>query len=167
MKVRNNKYGFTLIELVVVIAILSILAAIAIPMVVNIINSATNSSGETQAKTLTEECVNAYTGIKSGVINNTLSKNSDGTDVTFAADKGAGVTARNSAANDATVADVQRYSGLNINFGDYYYCTSTVDGNGIVVGTILFSETGEAPVIDGCDFEPLNDTISLGNLFIE
>ena len=36
----NSKKGFTLIELVVVIAILAILAAIAIPVVSNIVNTA-------------------------------------------------------------------------------------------------------------------------------
>lgn len=37
----KNKLGFTLVELVVVIAVFAILAAIAIPVVTNIINNAT------------------------------------------------------------------------------------------------------------------------------
>lgn len=165
MKVKSNRRGFTLIELVVVIAILAILAAIAIPMVVNIINSAINSSGETQAQTLTQECANTYTGIKSGIINNTLSKNADGSDVTFAATQGAGIVTRTSAADNATLADVKKYSGLNVNLGDYYYCDTTTDGNGIAIGTIVFSETGEEPIIDGCTFQKLDDSVGLGNLF--
>lgn len=165
MKAKSNKYGFTLVELVVVIAILSILAAIAIPMVVNIINSATSSSGEAQAKTLSEECANTYTGVKSGSINNTISKNSDGSAVEFAADMGAGFAARDFAAENITVADVKKYSGLNIDISEYYYCKTTTYGNGVAVGTIVYSDTGEEPEIDGCTFEKLDDSIGLGNLF--
>lgn len=44
MKVKANKRGFTLVELVVVIAILAIIAAIAIPCLINIIDSTTASS---------------------------------------------------------------------------------------------------------------------------
>ena len=55
MKVKANKRGFTLVELVVVIAILAIIAAIAIPCLINIIDSTTASSGEAQAQTLNQE----------------------------------------------------------------------------------------------------------------
>lgn len=167
MKTKSNKHGFTLVELVVVIAILAILAAIAIPMVVNIINSAMSSSGETQARTLSEECANTYTGVKSGVINNTMSKNSDGSSVEFAADMGAGVVVRNSAARNTTLADVKRYSGININLDDYYYCTTITYNNGVNVGTIFYSDTGEEPVVEGCTFARLDDSVGLGNLFQE
>lgn len=87
MKVKANKRGFTLVELVVVIAILAIIAAIAIPCLINIIDSTTASSGEAQAQTLNQECQNAYNEIKAGTINNTMSKNADGTAVSFAAIK--------------------------------------------------------------------------------
>lgn len=56
MKVKANKRGFTLVELVVVIAILAIIAAIAIPCLINILDSTTASSGEAQAQTLNQEC---------------------------------------------------------------------------------------------------------------
>lgn len=166
MKAKGNKRGFTLVELVVVIAILAILAAIAIPMVVNIINSATSSSGENQAQTLSNECKNAYVGVKSGVINNTVSKNADGSDVEFAADEGAGITVRTTAADNTTVADVMKYSGLNMNVSEYYYCLTSTDGNGIVPGTIVYSDTGDEPQIDGCTFEQMSDTVGLANLYV-
>lgn len=47
-----NKKGFTLVELVVVIAILAILAAIAIPLVSNILNSASLNSAYANARTI-------------------------------------------------------------------------------------------------------------------
>ena len=68
MKVKANKRGFTLVELVVVIAILAIIAAIAIPCLINILDSTTASSGEAQAQTLNQVCQNAYNEIKAGTI---------------------------------------------------------------------------------------------------
>lgn len=48
----TNKKGFTLVELVIVIAILAILAAIAIPVVSSIINTASRNTALTDAQTL-------------------------------------------------------------------------------------------------------------------
>ena len=66
-----SKKGFTLVELVVVIAILAILAAIAIPAVIGIINSAGETSGDSDAATMTLACRTYYAGVKSGAINST------------------------------------------------------------------------------------------------
>ena len=50
--VKNSKKGFTLVELVIVIAILAILAAIAIPVVNSIINTASKNGALSNAETI-------------------------------------------------------------------------------------------------------------------
>lgn len=159
---KKSKKGFTLVELVVVIAILAILAAIAIPMVVNIIQSATNSSGASNASTLSQQCKNVYAGVKSGTINNEESKNSDGTAITWAATKAATATAKQTAANAVTVAQVMVYSGLNFDISaDYYFCTTAATG--VAVGDIAYSDTGSAPTTpSGATYSQLATTTTLG-----
>lgn len=159
---KKSKKGFTLVELVVVIAILAILAAIAIPMVVNIIQSATNSSGASNASTLSQQCKNVYAGVKSGTINKEESKNSDGTAITWAAEKAATATAKQTAANAVTVAQVMVYSGLNFDISaDYYFCTTAATG--VAVGDIAYSDTGSAPTTpSGAAYSQLETTTTLG-----
>ena len=65
----KSKRGFTLVELVIVIAILGVLAAIAVPAVVGIINNAQTSAREANAAELTTAVRNLYTGVCSGQIN--------------------------------------------------------------------------------------------------
>lgn len=166
---KKSKKGFTLVELVVVIAILAILAAIAIPMVVNIINSATASSGASQASTISQNARSLYASIKSGAVNNSDSKNSDGTDVTFAAPKGANATDKTDAAKDCTIEEVMTYSGLNIDLGtNYWYCTATQANNGVAVGDIQFTDNGEEPTSpDGCTWASVTTTTTLAELYQE
>ena len=54
MKKLNNKKGFTIVELVIVIAVIGILAAVLIPTFSNVIKSAKDSADHQNAK-------NAYT----------------------------------------------------------------------------------------------------------
>ncbi len=49
---KNSKKGFTLVELVIVIAILAILAAIAIPVVNSIVNTASRNTALSNADTI-------------------------------------------------------------------------------------------------------------------
>lgn len=49
---KNNKKGFTLVELVIVVAVMAVLVAVAIPTVSSIINSAETSVAQSNAKTI-------------------------------------------------------------------------------------------------------------------
>lgn len=50
--IKSNKKGFTLVELVVVVAVLLILAAIAIPTVSGVINQAQTATDSANAKSI-------------------------------------------------------------------------------------------------------------------
>ena len=49
---KNNKKGFTLVELVIVVAVMAILVAVAIPTVASITEAAQNSVNESNARTI-------------------------------------------------------------------------------------------------------------------
>lgn len=49
---KNNKKGFTLVELVIVVAVMAILVAVAIPTISSISASATKSVNDTNARTI-------------------------------------------------------------------------------------------------------------------
>ena len=49
---KNNKKGFTLVELVIVIAVMAALVAVAIPTVKSVTTSATNAVNDSNAKTI-------------------------------------------------------------------------------------------------------------------
>lgn len=163
---KNSKKAFTLVELVVVIAVLAVVAAIAIPTVTGIIASATESSGDEQARMLNEKCQLVHAEIKLGTINNTDSKNADGSAITYAGTKNASYSARTLAANKATVADVKEYAGLkSINCSNFYYCLAASSTSQYTKGTIYYSEDGRFPSAAGCGFARLADTTTLGILY--
>lgn len=57
---KNNKKGFTLIELIIVIAILGILAAILVPSMLNIVNNSKTSVAVANARSLYSVAQSAY-----------------------------------------------------------------------------------------------------------
>lgn len=63
---RQNKKGFTLVELVIVIAVLAILAAIAIPTVTNVINSANANVDASNAQTIELALKSSYAEATAG-----------------------------------------------------------------------------------------------------
>ena len=82
--VKNSKKGFTLVELVIVIAILAILAAIAIPVVNSIINTASKNGALSNAETIelaVKEC-QADIAAKNGEVYSKAATNQHG-DITI------------------------------------------------------------------------------------
>ena len=49
---KNNKKGFTLVELVIVVAVMAILVAVAIPTVSSITTTARNATNDSNARTI-------------------------------------------------------------------------------------------------------------------
>ena len=67
LKLRKNKKGFTLVELIVVIAIMAVLAGVVAGVTVSQLNKQTDKTGATQANTIAQflsQC--AMTGETSG-----------------------------------------------------------------------------------------------------
>lgn len=67
VKQKRNKKGFTLVELVIVLAILAILTAIAIPTVSNITESANVSVDKSNAQSVEMALKAAYSEAKTGI----------------------------------------------------------------------------------------------------
>ncbi len=57
LKLRKNKKGFTLVELIVVIAIMAVLAGTVAGVTVSQLNKQTDKSGDTQAKLIADYVV--------------------------------------------------------------------------------------------------------------
>jgi prepilin-type N-terminal cleavage/methylation domain-containing protein len=110
---KNSKKGFTLVELVIVIAILAILAAIAIPVVNSIINTASKNSALSNAETIELAVKNCQADI--------AARNSEvynGTTQYMAKGATSPSTCNNAAKNDATGTgyqkiDIKEVAGMN------------------------------------------------------
>lgn len=127
---KNTKKGFTLVELVVVIAILSIIAAIAIPGIITIINSASQSDADNRADELNKACKEYYTLVQAGSINNVNRGSSTQTSLPAAY---ASSSKRRIAAKRATVINACEYAEINgiindINSGSNSFVYDPSDG---------------------------------------
>lgn len=65
---KNNKKGFTLVELVIVVAVMAILVAVAIPTVKSITSSAGTAVDKTNCRTI-ESVIKMYAATKSNADN--------------------------------------------------------------------------------------------------
>ena len=57
---RNNKKGFTIVELVIVIAVIAILAGVLIPTFANVVSNAKESAALQEAKNMYSEYVGTF-----------------------------------------------------------------------------------------------------------
>lgn len=90
---KNNKKGFTLVELVIVVAVMAILVAVAIPTVSSITKSAEDSVAKTNARTIesmiklevanTEQEQGTATKVSTTIIDNALTEGKLGISGTF------------------------------------------------------------------------------------
>lgn len=78
---KNNKKGFTLVELVIVIAVLAILAAIAIPTVTSVIDTANKNVDLSNAQTVELALKTADAEIQAGTAPTGVAESSKVTDV--------------------------------------------------------------------------------------
>ena len=107
---KKCKKGFTLVELVVVIAVLGIIAAIATPFVMNLIHDAAVTAEKSDASSLNQACREYYSAIISGVVNNVSTHNSTQGGLP---DPNSGSFSKLTAARAATPIYACEYAGLH------------------------------------------------------
>lgn len=121
---KNNKKGFTLVELVIVVAVMAVLVAVAIPTIGSIKSSAETAVDESNARTIESVIKLAEAKVEA---------EADGS-VELDAD---GIYEAINAAKLGLVDDTFYYNPANGNVTH-----DEVEGEGIV--TIVFDENGEA-----------------------
>lgn len=131
LKKVQSKKGFTLVELIVVIAILAILAAVLIPAINGWVQKAGVSAAKNNASTVKSAASIMFTEAESGE-----ATKADGTEVTVDTSKGITITKAAKATPTSTTtnaADVFNKLATNIPTDDTF--TITVSSQGTISGT--------------------------------
>lgn len=128
LKLRKNKKGFTLVELIVVIAIMAVLAGTVAGVTVSQLNKQTNNSGATQAKLIADYVIQEI-GANLDEITETVTKGT-GTAATL-------VTAFKSTTDSFVILDNIKANMKNDKF-------KWGDGKGEINVEVIASDTSDA-----------------------
>ncbi len=129
LKTKTNKKGFTLVELIMVVALIAILAAIAVPTVTNVIKTANENVDKSNAQTVELAIKTSY----SELVSETWKPTKDDGTKLLPADLTVGDALKHAGIDPKTITESK--SGANWIFsGGKIYCESGKTGTALTSG---------------------------------